>query len=456
MQKMKGKSIIMLFAMSLIVSLVLTTNAFAKEYEIWEKTLPECESNYEWTVKFNKVISENSVTQESVYILDENHDKLVFINPRVINTGEEGKIILEFSKSFPGQEFEKGKKYTIVIENTVSAQNGEKLVRGIRAPFQVRAGADLYVEVQKNPRTYPARIGDTITVNVSLSDGQVVEDGLYYSVSVYNPPDESGLNRSFLGSIYNLQKTFIIPKTFTNLAGQEISLIGKEIYALVNLGEDSGLGKIGIVEERDENIDTRIRSTIGSVDCEACIIELANDTSLEALKSAITVISGGTFEVYKSDGIRIATDLGPGDLLVVIAKDGKTEQVYTINFQNMDDWEPGDEDSVSIEDVDIDIETLSAVAGRLRIGDQITIKEVRLTNGELAGDCAKISLYITNENGENGVIDDLPNIFKIPASFVDYTGQEVSMAGGGHVQITVSVGTSSWSSSYFIEEDYSR
>lgn len=85
--------------------------------------------NHPWTIEFNKEVDSNSVNPNNIYIMDENGNKLAFVNPRV-----DGKnIILDNIGTFT-----KGKTYTIVIKNTVKSIDGKSLTKGINMKFTVK------------------------------------------------------------------------------------------------------------------------------------------------------------------------------------------------------------------------------------------------------------------------------------------------------------------------------
>ncbi|MSU00255.1 carboxypeptidase regulatory-like domain-containing protein [Tissierella pigra] len=85
--------------------------------------------DHSWTIEFNKEVDSNSVNLNNVYIMDENGNKLAFINPRV----DGNNIILDNKGTFT-----KGKTYTIVIRNTVKSIDGKSLTQGINMKFTVK------------------------------------------------------------------------------------------------------------------------------------------------------------------------------------------------------------------------------------------------------------------------------------------------------------------------------
>lgn len=102
-------------------------------YEQWKDILTTKSSNYTWTIKLNMPINNATVNNSVVYIIDENYNKLSFINTSVKNDGGFGYIKLNNNGSF-----QRNKNYWIIIEDAVKSQNGKKLNKGLKVQFNVQ------------------------------------------------------------------------------------------------------------------------------------------------------------------------------------------------------------------------------------------------------------------------------------------------------------------------------
>lgn len=69
-------------------------------------------------------VDENSVTKDSVYILNDKNNKVNPIRPSVENKDGKGFITLETEGK---DAFEYGESYTIVIEKTIRSKSGKTL-----------------------------------------------------------------------------------------------------------------------------------------------------------------------------------------------------------------------------------------------------------------------------------------------------------------------------------------
>lgn len=103
-----------------------------KNYELWKISLIKNDPKHPWTIKLNMLVDESSINSNSVYILDENNQKLSFITPKGRNDEKFGYIDLK-----NGGEFIKNKDYWIIIEDTVKSKKGIFLKIGIKCKFTI-------------------------------------------------------------------------------------------------------------------------------------------------------------------------------------------------------------------------------------------------------------------------------------------------------------------------------
>nr|WP_154960251.1 S-layer homology domain-containing protein [Paenibacillus xylanexedens] len=82
--------------------------------------------------------------------------------------------------------------------------------------------------------------------------------------------------------------------------------------------------------------DATLTSTIGTVSqlgtANESITDVPYSTSLADLRGAITPAANATFQIYKSDGTTLATELVTGIKVIVTAEDGVTQTTYTVTM----------------------------------------------------------------------------------------------------------------------------
>lgn len=100
-------------------------------YEIWKDELSTISKSYTWTIKMSMEIDKDTVNESTVYIVDSDNKKLNFINAEGQNIGEYGYIKLNNI----GQ-FDLGKDYWIIIENSLKSTNGNTLDKGLKIRFK--------------------------------------------------------------------------------------------------------------------------------------------------------------------------------------------------------------------------------------------------------------------------------------------------------------------------------
>lgn len=105
-----------------------------KGFEIWKDKLTKELSNHSWEVKFNLPINtdEDNVNNSTVYIIDEDSNKLNFINARAENDEEFGYIVL-----YNNGAFEENKSYWIIIEDTVKSIDNKELRKTLKIQFTI-------------------------------------------------------------------------------------------------------------------------------------------------------------------------------------------------------------------------------------------------------------------------------------------------------------------------------
>ncbi|UKS31321.1 S-layer homology domain-containing protein [Paenibacillus sp. HWE-109] len=85
--------------------------------------------------------------------------------------------------------------------------------------------------------------------------------------------------------------------------------------------------------------DATLTSTIGTVStgstANESITNIPYETTLAALKAAITPAANATFEVYDADGTTVATVLATGKKVIVTAQDGTTKVTYTVTVMTV-------------------------------------------------------------------------------------------------------------------------
>ena len=110
-------------------------HTFLTRYQDWNEILTTADVNYTWTIKFNMCVDESSIKdakESKVYILDENNEKLEFINPVIENKDGIGIVKLENDG-----DFIIGNTYYIIIEDNVRSIKGKELGRGLKVEFKV-------------------------------------------------------------------------------------------------------------------------------------------------------------------------------------------------------------------------------------------------------------------------------------------------------------------------------
>ncbi|WP_153720910.1 WG repeat-containing protein [Sporosarcina cascadiensis] len=101
-------------------------------YKVWDTSLKNNSASHSWRIKLNMNVNESTVDSRSVFILDKNYKKINFVNPRVENIGNNGYITLDNNGSFI-----RGEEYWIIIEDTIQSFSGKKLVKGLKAKFEI-------------------------------------------------------------------------------------------------------------------------------------------------------------------------------------------------------------------------------------------------------------------------------------------------------------------------------
>jgi len=185
-----------------------------------------------------------------------------------------------------------------------------------------------------------------------------------------------------------------------------------------------------------------LTSTIGTVSAggtaNETIANVPHGTTLAELKAAITTASGAKFEVYKTDGTTVATDLASGYKVIVTAEDGTTKLTYTLTvtlapasggFQipgitkvfSTDgrlDLHVGEEGEVSLEKEVI----VSIPANAINKEIRITIDKIMSTSGLLAmNDVLASAIFEILKNIPDNFTKPVTLSFKFdPASLKNY------------------------------------
>ncbi|MBJ6364008.1 S-layer homology domain-containing protein [Paenibacillus sp. GCM10012307] len=213
--------------------------------------------------------------------------------------------------------------------------------------------------------TFEVYRADGVTVAVTLATGNKVivtaQDGVTkttYTVTIVAPPSSDATLTSTIGVVSTggtVNETITdIPYGTTLVAFK--SAITPAAHATFEVYESDGVtvatvlatGNKVIVTAQDgvtkttytvtvnapPSSDATLTSTIGTVStggtANETITDIPHSTTLAAFKSAITPAAHATFEVYKADGVTVATVLATGNKVIVIAQDGVTKTTYTL------------------------------------------------------------------------------------------------------------------------------
>ncbi|MBU5313132.1 hypothetical protein KQI38_13895 [Tissierella carlieri] len=103
-----------------------------EEYETWGNILHTTLLDYSWTIKLSMPLDNDTVDEFTVYIIDEDYNKLSFITPEVQNDTKYGYIKLNNNGLF-----EVDRQYWIIIEDILQSVSGKMLEKRFKIPFIV-------------------------------------------------------------------------------------------------------------------------------------------------------------------------------------------------------------------------------------------------------------------------------------------------------------------------------
>lgn len=103
-----------------------------KDYKPWNAALENRSANHSWRIQLNMLADKNTVDDQSIFIVDKNHKKVNFINPKVENSKNKSTIVLNNTGSFV-----QGENYWIIIKDSVTSDGGKKLKSNLKARFKI-------------------------------------------------------------------------------------------------------------------------------------------------------------------------------------------------------------------------------------------------------------------------------------------------------------------------------
>lgn len=146
----KAKGIIIAFLALFIVLFVFNQMGEAKEWDFQ----PIYDVNKAWEINFNIPLDSNSLTAESVYILDEKGKHPVTL--KLIGGESTVQVI-------PTMPYEVGKQYKVMVTEAVKSSNGKLLTTSVELPFRVVKSTEKIIAVQ----SLTSGILKTLTVTAS-------------------------------------------------------------------------------------------------------------------------------------------------------------------------------------------------------------------------------------------------------------------------------------------------
>ncbi|NBD25663.1 S-layer homology domain-containing protein [Paenibacillus glycinis] len=201
-----------------------------------------------------------------------------------------------------------------------------------------------------NPVTYTVKAADgsmqswIVTVTVAASSAKAITafslaaqtgpatiDGAAHTVrvEVENGTDVGSLPATFTLSVGATTKV----GTVDQVSGVTANDFTNPVSYIVTAADGSTQSWTVTVTIAPSSVAT-LTSTIGTVSAggtaNETITNIPHDTTLTALKAAITPAAGATFDVYDADGVTAATVLMTGKQVIVTAQDGMTKTTYAV------------------------------------------------------------------------------------------------------------------------------
>lgn len=162
-----------------ILTMIMLTTAFpiiSSAATQWTPKENPVHQDKEWVVTFSLPVDEESVTSNTVYVVDENKEKQVI--KAEVSLGDSEKVIV----SPPLNGYEEGKTYTLYITDKIKSKNGKSLTDGVEMDFTIERIniQDMVLGTWKGDYIgihFPATFNKDYTSQVIL-DGQI-EEGVY-------------------------------------------------------------------------------------------------------------------------------------------------------------------------------------------------------------------------------------------------------------------------------------
>lgn len=147
-----------------------------------------------------------------------------------------------------------------------------------------------------------------------------------------------------LNNVTSLMEYKVNDGAFQRIAGTSVDNIpvqpGDKIYVRFLADDENPASYEQELLVAEEHIglktEATLTSTIGTVSqlgtADESITDVPYSTSLADLRGAITPAANATFQIYKSDGTTLATEVVTGIKVIVTAEDGVTQTTYTVTM----------------------------------------------------------------------------------------------------------------------------
>ncbi|KXL51673.1 endo-1,4-beta-xylanase A precursor [Anaerotignum neopropionicum] len=287
---------------------------------------------------------------------------------------------------------------------------------------QITAGEIKVLSITNVTVSGNAKVGETLTLSVTMSDGASAGDRVEYFVVVM---DELNSTHGIDIIIDETSNSFAIPATYALIGGGTASIVGKYIDFGARLtGNQSGgiaTTRVGPIEAADVAVGVTSATITGTAKVGETLTAEANSDATSATyqwQACDTV--GGTYENI--------TDATNSTLVLTAAQEGKFIKVV-ISGVNSSTATSAATAAVEAE------ETLSitsvTVSGNPKVGETLTLS-VTMSDGDPAGDRVEYFAAVqeaSNSTSALGGINVNSNTLIIPAEFDLALGGKESIVG---------------------------
>lgn len=224
----------------------------------------------------------------------------------------------------------------------------------------------------------PTIAGVTLPVTGSNPADSIAATDQYTATISWSPDDEA-----FGPSTVYTATITLLPKTGYTLEGVAEDFFTVEGATTTTNDADSGVITAVFPSTEALSSDATLTSTIGTVSAggtaHETITNIPYGTTAAALKLAITPAEHATYELYKDDGVTVATTVSSGYRVIVTAQDGESQVTYilTVNAGPSSGGGGGgipttpSDDKATSKDGTLTVP--KGKAGEVSLGDEVTV-----------------------------------------------------------------------------------